>query len=286
MVQPEFEEKQFEGCHRQILCIDNDGTDSDAHIYPVGQYLENTLGVDAGALLPPHHPLWSVIGCGYPSGSVPLHSESSRCVNLFLQYKRATYHPPPKSMYYYHFQKDPYYGFKVSTPRGQLETLLRLSRNVEDNYRGLAVVRYVAPMFHTEDELWDSRDDRTILHRSVYVPPTKFDGSNGKHNACYYSPNPTIDAIFNPEPELNSIESYEKFMRGINNVTPTYPFESFGALAETIQYSDYKLRRRIARLIQLPFSTREFPGSGIGDVLTIAAFAYFNNLQWLIFASR
>ncbi|SPX87824.1 Uncharacterised protein [Mycobacteroides abscessus] len=189
-------------------------------------------------------------------------------------------------MYFYHFQNNPYYGFKVSTPRGQLDTLLRLSYNVEDNYRGLAVVRYVAPMFHTEDELWDSRDDRTILHKSVYVPPTKFDGSNGKHSACYYSSDPTIDAIFNPEPELDSIESHEKFMRGINNITPMYPTGSFRALAEAIQYSDYKLRRRIARLIQLPFSARELPRSAPGDVLTIAAFAYFNNLQWLIFASR
>ncbi|WP_157931475.1 hypothetical protein [Mycobacteroides abscessus] len=275
MVQPEFEEKQFEDCHKELLKIDDT-----QRMYPVGQYLEHFLGVDTRAMLTPYHPLWSIIGTTYGTGTPLNMSNVSRCVNVFLQYKRATYHPPPRSTYYYHFQNTPYYSFKVSSPAGQLNTLLHLANEVDDEYSRLAVVRYVAPRFHTEEELWTSRDEKTLLQRSAYVRPREFRSGTGKHTACFYTADVTTDALFNPEPEPGSVESHEYFMGNVTRMR-SYP-ESFSTLSRVVQFIDPKPRRPP---LDMPNSSieRDYPGI-VRNVLTIAWFAYRNNLQWLIYA--
>ncbi|WP_165640639.1 hypothetical protein [Mycobacteroides abscessus] len=273
MVAAEFEEKQFEDCHKEILC-----RTPGVSMYPVGQVLENVLGVDARAMLPPNHPLWSVIGVTYGHGQcIGPDIFPDRYANVFLQYKRSNYFPAPRSKYSFDFEQKPYYGFKVSPPSGQWRTLIDLSFRIDNSIDRLGVVRYVAPRFHTHNELWNVRDDGTILERSIYVAPEKFESAGRPHTSCFYSADVAEPVIFNSEPERGRVEEFTEFVDSIPTGTPRDLIVDLSRIANIIDDIDGGKSRARSRREELRFDR-------LTDyVSTIGWFAYVNSLQWILY---
>lgn len=102
-------------------------------------------------------------------------------IPIFLQFKRSEYFSRSNSKYYNLF-KSPYYRFYLHALRHsqQHNLLLHLERSGNPVY-------YVAPSFHTTQELHDFYFTQQIISNSIWIEPTTIGNlpDNEEHSICF-----------------------------------------------------------------------------------------------------
>lgn len=175
----EFEEKQFESALNSCLVSNH------RFIYASGQCLENILGFDSALFtqnkqfwrifhrVSPWHPRWFGF---FPEGQElqrewwsALNKEIDYFptikFNLFIQYKRPTFHKiktRTDEAHWNHWQQ-PFYKYKKT--RHQQFALEQL----EEQIKGTGLVVYASPAFYRYNELWPAIENDTLVERTNFV---------------------------------------------------------------------------------------------------------------------
>jgi hypothetical protein len=209
-MRPTLEENQFAFFFQHDLC--NRQQTKRIEFAPVGQVLEARVGFDLGLLLPPEHSFWRIVGSAPLPGMESLNwnrnlasknAISGKALNLFLQYKRSDYLFGNNAKYMNHF-RGPYWQFKIDrTDNPPYPPQHNLLEELEAATKGSALVRYVAPMCHTFQQLEELHDNDSLLENSIYVSPQNFKPA---HKVCAFS-GPT-NVIVNPDPQSAEVDSW------------------------------------------------------------------------------
>jgi len=231
----EFEEKQYEHyMNFELLCKHNI-----LNLFPPGQHLEHYLGFDV-ALYSCNHKFWKYfkdlwrwynyyyyrIFNKFPY----IKPEDVRFFeellgkylnyipkikfNLFIQYKRPEYLTSNRSKEWIYWKK-PYYRYHIINHQQQL--LKNLALNID---RHSALVIYASPAFHTQKQLWENVQRKTIIDNSNYCKVTDLSGhmkytyiNGGKYGIALSEPEKIENLNFE-----KSIGNFKEESRYENNI--------------------------------------------------------------------
>jgi hypothetical protein len=204
----QFEEKQFEQHLNNALLRDK------RLLYPPGQVLENTLGIDA-ALFTTNRDFWRVFNDANmwipwrqirpgvfmdPKWWKGLEDNIKYFpkfkFNVFLQHKRPEYLLRSTASEW-EYWGSPYFRYDIVGH--QQETLEELEIKVGGN----GIVAYASPAFYGLENLWDSILHKTIVRQTNFAQVTKVSG----HDAYTYISPGNKGKGFSSEP--TDIESYD-----------------------------------------------------------------------------
>lgn len=209
-MQCEFEEKQYE----QILNMELAWK---SRVFPSGQILENTLGIDAALMSRNLNfwKIWSEWGHIAPPMGVYLQRELWEDAekklndynfprfkyNLFVQHKRPEFISSKLGKEYPYWQK-PYFRYYLY--EYQLQILLYLEQQVKSN----AIVIYACPAFWTNKELFETYFHQ-IIENSNYVKPHQL-----QHHSRYtFSASGKQGKAFSDPERIESVELIEEIRK-------------------------------------------------------------------------
>lgn len=315
-----FEEKEFETLLNADLIVGSAGSQGvGPKIFSPGQVLEAELGFDFSMHLPPTSRVSTLIRGRFPSskGITPTtagHAQLPPSVhgsflNLFLQYKRPqVFHPGHRSMLYDSNKR--FLRFEVSqrkhvngsrqTVYTQVEALNRL----ESTFKSDASVQYVCPSMHTQDALYQSFANGSLLNDSVFVSPSqlRLQGASGYHDYWTFTAGNLGTGVPNPGgPEGSSKNggdfiselsfSSKKSPRGIREFTKdaaqaSEDFRKLPVWTAREETRDHALvreerdSREIARRELAEFSTTD--AETIAEAVETASLARALGLTWVV----
>lgn len=228
-----FEEKEFETLLNADLIVRSAGLQGTPRIFSPGQVLEAELGFDFSIHLPPTSRVSALIRGRFPSskGITPQTAGHAKLppsvygsfLNLFLQYKRPqVFHPGHRSTLYDSTKR--FLRFEVSqkkringamqTVYGQVDAL----HHLESTFKSDASVQYVCPGLYTQDDLYQSFANGSLLNDSVFVSPSQLQlrGANGYHDFWTFRAGQLGSGIPNPGGPTGSSKNGGDFIRELS----------------------------------------------------------------------
>lgn len=229
-----FEEKEFEALLNADLIVGSAGSQGSApRIFSPGQVLEAELGFDFSIHLPPASRVSALIRGRFPSskGITPQAAGHAKLppsvhgsfLNLFLQYKRPqVFHPGHRSVLYDSSKR--FLRFEVSQKKrinGVMQTVYAQVdglNHLESTFKNDASVQYVCPSLHTQDDLYQSFANGSLLNDSVFVSPSqlRLQGTSGYHDYWTFRAGNLGSGIPNPDGPAGSSKSGGDFIRELS----------------------------------------------------------------------
>lgn len=182
-----------------------------------------------------------------------------RLASLFFQYKRSDHVVGGKATGFGHFQR-PFYRFRIDKAQHkQLEGLASASE-------GQALVRYVAPLFHTDQELIHNTTHRRVLSESRFIDVITLSHINQQHSFAAFD---ATEAVLCSEPESIASETLNSFFSLMGLLEGAPPEEHIRLLGDAVR-----------GLTDDP--NPESEGGALANFAMISEFAARNRLYWMM----
>jgi hypothetical protein len=295
MIYAEFEEKEFEGpLYTQLLQGSN-------LLWPPGQVLEKTIGVDA-TMFTSHHFFWRLFGFSHPLqgallphylwGFIRKHRNKDRKLpnfklNLFIQSKRPEFYISTSRKYQAKGINGSYWRFDVT--KHQQRALEKVASKLKD----CALVVYAAPVFHKVDDLYIHIRNNTIVQNSTFPPVIKL---RAHKSWIYQEPGIKGWAFSKPEfieepPLFDQITSMfikeepseGEELRGVKQNLQTLISIIHKALTEEKQLNP-RIKEYFYLLKEIKMKTPHFKEENvlIENFLAVSLFCAMFNLNWYV----
>jgi hypothetical protein len=228
-----FEEKEFEALLNADLIVGSASSQGSPRIFSPGQVLEAALGFDFSIHLPPSSRISSLIRGKFPSSKGIMPGGAAKAnlppsvhgsfLNLFLQYKRPqVFHPGHRSTLYQETER--FLRFEVSQKKkinGSMQKVyaqVGALNKLESAFGKNASVQYVCPGLYTQDDLYRSFSNGTLLNDSVFVSPSqlRLSGSSGYHDYWTFQDGKLGSGIPNPGGPAGSSKNGGDFIRELS----------------------------------------------------------------------
>jgi hypothetical protein len=300
-----YEEKSFE------IYFNIDLEKMGGICFPFGQVQEGIVGADAAAMVH-RKELITLLGMiptaikfgeniteickaaedfanKYINGDLP-----SMCANILFQYKRPTFVSNSRGTESAVWSSNPYYRYRIDTPKHQLERLL----NIYSMYGGNCDIVYAAPAIKTANELYETHNNHRLIENTNYVLVDKLRGhskytynSPGSHGIAFSDPekieSPNINELIGSIRERRTdTEQYPHNERNVQLVTDLADCLRQAFVLQPLQnlrtnYSDDFLRREDYR------NERMLPYPLVKSLLDVYAITTKYKFQWgLVLSER
>jgi len=283
----EFEEKQYEELLNCELAFRG-------RIYPAGQVLENTIGIDAAVFSkdPAFLRLWNSTRWWWLFGPIWKHGVSlSRelwddaekkldsvdfpkfLCNVFIQHKRPEYIASRLGKEYSYWKKK-YFRYDISV--SQRDILIRLEQRISKN----SIVVYACPAFSKLEELWNFNERSTLVENSNFVEPhillnhQRYTFVNGGKEGQAFS-KPTHTEGIELLTEINRIRE-----RGLKFKTNAEFIDALAhAIRETMETSEVRIKKTYFSIIERIGLTDHLLAKNLTEIF---AFVFLTNITWTI----
>lgn len=237
-------------------------------LWAPGQVAEKYLGFDVAVTLQgtPPRLLMKLLDTVLPPGfdikdPYPGSGTASApdLASLFFQYKRSDHVLGGRAKGAQHFE-EPFFRFKLD--KDQHKTLEVLASAAA----GQALVRYVAPLFHTNQEFIDYSLDDGVLGHSRFLDVQTLTGLNQQHSYAAFDAN---EAVLCSEPEPVVSDTLVGFFMRAAELEGTPP--------------EVHIRHLAAAVRDVTDIANDAPDSVASDFRLITEFTARNQLQWRLF---